>query len=158
MLACSLVLNPLTNLLQVSRSQPQQSKQGHCKHWSGTTVGGTPYESFDSFATKLEIIKEPLNAIQASMSNPTSPAASQNSLSHEVLLPEVLLPTKYTKAPPRPPPPSDDQRPDLSMFTKKTVIREPPMVTRLGSVRANQRGKAWERIGETRSLQARGLA
>ncbi|KAH7394457.1 hypothetical protein BKA66DRAFT_601057 [Pyrenochaeta sp. MPI-SDFR-AT-0127] len=157
-LACGLILKPFTTLLQAARSQLKRPKSGHCKHWSGTTVGGTPYESFDSFTTNLEIIKEPLPTIQASMSNPTSPAVSRDSLSHDILLPEILLPSKYTKAPPRPPPPAEDQRPDLSIFTKKTVLRETPMVTRLGSVRDNQRGKAWERVGEERSLWARGLA
>lgn len=88
------------------------------------------------------------------MSTPTSPAASRNSLNEDILLPEILLPTRYTKAPPRPPPPRDEERPDLSMFTKTTVLRQAPAVTRLGSVR----GKAWERIGKERSLRERGLA
>lgn len=47
--------------------------------------------------------------------------------------------TKYAKAPPRPPPPSEEQRPDLSMFTKNGTLREPPMVTRLGSGRRNRK-------------------
>tara|TARA_R110002003_G_scaffold112_22_gene9758 strand:- start:1294 stop:1488 length:195 start_codon:yes stop_codon:yes gene_type:complete len=64
------------------------------------------------------------------------------------------MPTRYAKAPPRPPPPKDEERPDLSMFTKTTMLREPPAVTRLGSVRE----KAWERVGRDRSLKARGLA
>lgn len=159
MLACSLMLKPFTALLHATRSQtPNHKAGGYCKHWSGTTVGGTPYESYTSFASHVQIIKEPLPSIQASMSTPTSPAASRHSLTDDILLPEILLPSKYTKAPPRPPPPSDAQRPDLSMFTKKTMIKEPPMVTRLGSARSTERGKAWEKVGKDRSLKARGLA
>jgi hypothetical protein len=40
------------------------------------------------------------------------------------------------------------------MFTKTTMLREPPAVTRLGSMRE----KTWERVGRDRSLKARGLA
>ncbi|KAF1851504.1 uncharacterized protein K460DRAFT_401525 [Cucurbitaria berberidis CBS 394.84] len=163
LLACSLILRPLTDLFRVTRSQQaQKPKPGHCKHWSGTTVGGTPYETFDSTTATAnpQIIKEPLPSIQASMSTPTSPVASRNSLTTtDVLLPDILLPVKYAKAPPRPPPPSDAQRPDLTMFTKKTIIRQPPVVTRLGSVvRGDEGSRAWEKVGKERSLRERGLA
>ncbi|CAO2657993.1 Nn.00g072530.m01.CDS01 [Neocucurbitaria sp. VM-36] len=158
MLACSIMLKPIQNLLQAPRIQSLKPKSGHCKHWSDTTVGGTPYETYDTFATKSQIVKEPLTSIQASMSTPTSPTTSRNSLSNDILLPDILLPSKYTKAPPRPPPPPEAQRPDLTMFTKKTIIREPPMVTRLGSIRDKESGRAWEKVGKDRSLRVRGLA
>jgi hypothetical protein len=85
------------------------------------------------------------------MSTPTSPAASRHSLDDDILLPEIPVAGRFTKAPLRPPPPSDEERPDLSMFRQKTVIRAPPMVTRLGSVGDGGfvRGK---------SLRDRGLA
>ena len=147
-LSCTLALKPLTTLLHIPKPRT------HSKHWSGTTIGGAPYESYESFGSKPQIIREPLHSIQRSMSGPTSPAASRNSLNEEILLPEILLPSRFTKAPPRPPPPTDEERPDLSMFTKTTVLREPPVVTRLGSVRI----KAWEKVGKERSLGERGLA
>ncbi|KAJ4366195.1 hypothetical protein N0V83_007830 [Neocucurbitaria cava] len=168
MLSCSLMLAPMKTLLQAPPSHTQKQKPRHSKHWSGTTIGGTPYETYDTFATtttKPHIVKEPLTSIQASMSTPTSPATSRKSLldnNNDILLPDILLPTTkyYAKAPPRPPPPPEEQRPDLTMFTKKTtIIREPPMVTRLGgSVRDKESARAWEKVGKDRSLRARGLA
>ncbi|KAF2820262.1 hypothetical protein CC86DRAFT_118934 [Ophiobolus disseminans] len=151
-LACTLALRPLTNLLDPGISQHSLKHRRHSKHWSGTTIGGTPYESYDSFAlnSKSHIIREPLHTIQRSMSAPTSPATSRNSLNEDILLPEVVLPSRYTKAPPRPPPPRDEERPDLSMFTQTTIIREPPMVTRVGSVRS--------KVARGKSLKERGLA
>lgn len=155
-LSCMPAFKPLTDLVRADRLT-LTPKSRHSKHWSGTTIGGTPYESYTSFGkSSTQIIKEPLHSIQRSMSTPTSPAASRNSLhaTEDILLPEILMPTRYAKAPPRPPPPKDEERPDLSMFTKTTMLREPPAVTRLGSVRE----KAWERVGRDRSLKARGLA
>jgi hypothetical protein len=162
------MLSPITAVRhapQPHHTTPKRHSR-HSKHWSGTTIGGTPYESYDSFAThyksRSQITKEPLPSIQASMSSPTSPSASRKSLAHhtdDVLLPDILLPARYAKAPPRPPPPTEDQRPDLSMFTKKTVLREPPMVTRLGSIRDMERsqGPRWETVGKERNLRGKGL-
>ncbi|KAH7086400.1 hypothetical protein FB567DRAFT_69870 [Paraphoma chrysanthemicola] len=155
-ISCMSALKPLNNLLRAGRVS-HTSKKRHSKHWSGTTIGGAPYESYTSFGTSsTHIIKEPLQSIQRSMSTPTSPAASRSSLhpTEDVLLPEVLMPKRYAKAPPRPPPPRDEERPDLSMFTRKTMFREPPSVTRLGSVRE----KVWERASRDTSLTARGVA
>ncbi|KAF1831314.1 hypothetical protein BDW02DRAFT_475522, partial [Decorospora gaudefroyi] len=114
LLACSLALPPLAKFPQGPHPQPPQLEPRHSKHWSGTTIGGTPYESYGSPAATSPIIKEPLTSIQASMSTPNSPSTSRrNSLPQhdDVLLPEI---PRYTKAPPRPPPPSEAQRPDLS--------------------------------------------
>lgn len=154
------MLKPFTNLLQATKSPFLPISRRSSKHWSGTTIGCTPYESSESFGPVPHIPKEPLHRIQRSMSTPTSPAASRTSVASDsdILLPELLPPLRFTKAPPRPPPPSDAQRPDLSLFIKTTTIREPPMVTRLGSVRDKVNGSAWERIGNNRSLQARGLS
>jgi hypothetical protein len=157
MLTCSSVLKPVITLLDSKRSQISSNSRRISRHWSGTTIG-TPYESYESFGSSPQIKKEPLHRIQGSMSTPTSPAASLTSLDQDILLPEVLLPTRFIKAPPRPPPPSDSERPDLSMFTKTTVIQEPPMVTRLGSVRDKSGFNTWERISEARSLKSRGLS
>ena len=149
-LSCALALKPLTTLLDPTQSH-HPPKRRHSKHWSGTTIGGTPYEYYDSFAldSKAQIIREPLHTIQRSMSTPTSPAASRHSLDEEILLPEIVLPSR---SPRRPPPPRDEERPDLSMFTKTSVVREPPMVTRLGSVRREKE------VGRGKSLRERGLA
>ncbi|KAH7080084.1 hypothetical protein BKA63DRAFT_234704 [Paraphoma chrysanthemicola] len=158
-ISCMSALKPLNNLLRAGRISPT-SKSRHSKHWSGTTIGGTPYESYTSFGTSsTQIIREPLHSIQRSMSTPTLATASRSSLTptEDILLPEILMPTRYAKAPPRPPPPRDEERPDLSMFTRTTMLRKPPAVTRLGSVRE----KAWERherVGRDASLTARGLA
>jgi hypothetical protein len=131
-------------------SQTNFKPRRHSKHWSGSTIGskaigGIPYESYESFGSKSRIIiQEPLHSIQRAMSTPTSPAAS------DILLPEIMLPrTKSTKAPPRPPPPSDEERPDLSMFTKTTICPKKPTVTMLGS--------GWEKAAKTKSLKERGL-
>ncbi|KAL6706409.1 hypothetical protein ACN47E_005515 [Coniothyrium glycines] len=164
-LSFTTMFSPLLNLLNplLHPYPTHASKPRHSKHWSGTTIGGAPYESNDAFAAAFRpgtpIMKEPLPSIQASMSTPTSPAASRKSLvrrsSHDILLPDVLLPGKYMKAPPRPPPPTDAERPDLSIFTKRTVLREPPMVTRLGSVRDLERssGPKWGNVGKQGAVQ-----
>jgi hypothetical protein len=74
------------------------------------------------------------------MSTPTSPAASRKSLiasskasvNQDIILPDITMPLNYQKAPPRPPtrppPPCERDRPDLSMFTKTTVLRDCPAV------------------------------
>jgi hypothetical protein len=146
LLACSLTLKPFTQLFQTPHSEsPNPRKSRHSKHWSGTTIGGTPYESYAS----SPIIKEPLPSIQASMSSPSSPSASRNSLGEDILLPDIPLPEIPKKVPRRPPPPSEEQRPDLSMFRRTTEIRRPPVVTRLGSLRRNKedgREMAWEQV------------
>jgi hypothetical protein len=144
--SCTLTLQPLINLLHTARSTPPSSPRRHTKHWSGSTIGGTPYESYESFGSKTHIIQEPLQTIQSSMSTPTSPAASHD----DIILPEILLPQRYTKAPPRPPPPSDADRPDLSMFKRTTCLREPPAVTKLGP-------RTWETVGMRKGLKERGL-
>ncbi|OAK97561.1 hypothetical protein IQ06DRAFT_34522 [Phaeosphaeriaceae sp. SRC1lsM3a] len=143
-LSCSLVLQPLINTLHAARTTIQNPRR-HSKHWSGTTIGGTPYESYESFGSKSHIIQEPLHTIQRSMSTPTSPAASNE----DIILPDILLPQRYVKPPPRPPPPSDAERPDLSMFKQTKCLREPPAVTKLGP-------KTWETVA-MRSLGERGL-
>lgn len=53
------------------------------------------------------------------------------------------------KAPPRPPPPSDAERPDLTMFKQTTCLRSPPAVTKLGP-------RTWETVA-MRTLGERGL-
>ncbi|KAF2853600.1 hypothetical protein T440DRAFT_552814 [Plenodomus tracheiphilus IPT5] len=141
-LSCTLILPPLRTLLHPTSHSPSPfspKNSRHTKHWSGTTITttiGTPYTSHTSLypPPQTEIIKEPLPSIQASMSNPNSCATSRHSLDDGILLPEVLLPTRLARVPPRPPRPSEAQRPDLSMFTKRTVVRT-PLVTRVGSVR-----------------------
>jgi hypothetical protein len=171
-LSCALILRPLTNLLHATPSRLKHHR--HSKHWSGSTIGGKPYESYDSyhpsdpFASTTRIIThEPLHAIQGSMSTPISPAASRKSLNNasrkswneDIMLPDVPLPAKYpVRAPPRPPPPSrppppcERDRPDLSMFTKKTVLREcPPAVTRVGV------GTGISGVRREKSLAERGL-
>ncbi|KAF2127975.1 hypothetical protein P153DRAFT_293905, partial [Dothidotthia symphoricarpi CBS 119687] len=127
MLSCTLALKPLAAVLQPSTPRTSIST----KHWSGSTVGGAPY-TLSTIA--LEVIKEPLPLIQASMSTPSLPPLSPDRPARDV---SPL--TRYAKAPPRPPPPSEDQRPDLSMFTQKGTVREPPMVTRLGGARHSNR-------------------
>jgi hypothetical protein len=146
-LSCTLTLKPLTTLLYAARSQSSLARRPS-KHWSGSTIGigGTPYESYSSFSSKSHIIQEPLHTIQRSMSTPNSPVASNE----DIILPEILLPARYAKAPPRPPPPSDAERPDLSMFTQTTCLRPVPVVTNLN-------GKMWG-IGRNKSLVERGLA
>ncbi|KAH9863788.1 hypothetical protein J1614_009720 [Plenodomus biglobosus] len=142
LLSNTLILSPLRCLLNKPNPHltlPSKHSR-HTKHWSGTTITttvGTPYTSYTSIhpPPQTEITKEPLPSIQASMSNPNSPAPSRHSLDDGILLPEVLLPTRFAKAPPRPPRPSEAQRPDLRMFTKRTVLRA-PLVTRVGSVRS----------------------
>jgi hypothetical protein len=144
---CSLCLKPYSRF-QVSRSQAPKQKSRHSKHWSDSiTIGGTPYESYNSFPPP--IIREPLLSIQASMSQPNSPAASSHSLNDDILLPDIPVPTRSAKRPPRPPPPSEEQRPDLSMFTRNITIRQPPVVTRLGTLQEKE---------STNGLRARGLA
>jgi hypothetical protein len=64
------------------------------------------------------------------MSTPTSPSTSRQSLSHDVLLPDVPM-SEVRRVPKRPPPPSEEQRPDLSMFRGTTEITRAPVVTRL---------------------------
>lgn len=147
MLSCTLMLSPLA-ILPHSILQPYATskyKSRFSKHWPDNTVGCAPYESYDSFVshchTRSEAIKEPLSSIQASMSSPLSSRASGKSLApslpQDILLPEVNLPARYIRTPKRPPPPSDEQRPDLSIFTRMIVLQEPPMVTRLGSMRTS---------------------
>lgn len=132
MIACTHMLNPVVTLLQAARSPFPKPKSRKSRHWSGTTIGSS-YNPYDEFEKNEEIIKEPLPSIQASMSTPSSPTSSrQHSLSNEILLPEPLMFTRFKKAPPRPPPPSEDQRPDLSMFHPRMISRDPPMVTKLG--------------------------
>jgi hypothetical protein len=145
-LSCTLILQPLVNILNAARCKSSPKPSRHSKHWSGTTIGGKPYESYESFGSKSHLVQEPLHTIQRSMSTPTSPAASNE----DIILPEILLPQRYAKAPPRPPPPSDAERPDLSMFKKTTCLREPPAVTKLGT-------RTWETVGMTKSLAERGL-
>jgi hypothetical protein len=147
LVVCSLCLKPYSRF-QVSRSQAPKQKPRHSKHWSGSiTIGGTPYESYNSFPPP--IIREPLLSIQASMSQPNSPAASSHSLNDDILLPDIPVPTRSAKRPPRPPPPSEEQRPDLSMFTRNITIRQPPVVTRLATLQEKE---------STNGLRARGLA
>lgn len=153
MLACSLALRPFSKLLRTAMSELLPKVRRHSKHWSGTTVGGTPYESHDSFTKSPHIAKEPLHRIQRSMSTPSPPATTRNSL--EILLPDVVLPVRSAKPPPRPPPPSDAERPDLSIFTKKTVVQQPPTVTRLGSVRYQGPEKTGNKPEYERSLKSR---
>lgn len=157
MIACTFMCNPLTNVLEAACSPIPRLRVRHSKQWSGTTIG-RPYESYDKFGSSLHIIKEPLSSIQASMSPPTSPSSSRYSLSTDILLPDMPYSPKYTKAPPRPPPPREEERPDLSIFRKETCIRKPPTVTRLGSVKKKPTSRPWERLGHDRSLTARGLA
>ncbi|KAL1794888.1 hypothetical protein ACET3X_006704 [Alternaria dauci] len=147
LVVCSLCLKPYTRF-EASRSQATKHKSRHSKKWSGsTTIGGTPYESYNSFPQP--ITKEPLLSIQASMSQPNSPAVSRHSSNHDILLPDLPVPTRSAKRPPRPPPPSEEQRPDLSMFTRNVTIRQQPVVTRLGALQEKESNS---------SLRARGLA
>jgi hypothetical protein len=90
------------------------------------------------------------------MSTPTSPSASRHSLNHDTLLPDIPMPRKTREMPKRPPPPSEEQRPDLSMFRRTTEIRRAPVVTRLGSTRRNEQNAQDERARE-RDLSTRGL-
>lgn len=132
LIVCSLCLKPYARF-EASRSQAPKHKFRHSKHWSGSiTIGGTPYESYNSFPPP--IIREPLLSIQASMSQPNSPAVSRHSLNDDILLPDIPVPTRSAKRPLRPPPPSEEQRPDLSMFTRNITIQQPPVVTRLGAL------------------------
>ncbi|KAL5119772.1 hypothetical protein ACEQ8H_002378 [Pleosporales sp. CAS-2024a] len=139
-LACALAFTPMTNMMFATASTPKSHR--HSKDWSGSSIGGKPYESYasyqsnDPFGSQARIIaQEPLHTIQGSISSPTaSPAASQNSFnntmaarSKDIILPHVITPARYPlKAPTRPPPPCERDRPDLSMFTQTTVLREGP--------------------------------
>ncbi|KAF1943503.1 hypothetical protein EJ02DRAFT_129282 [Clathrospora elynae] len=172
MLACTLVLKPMVSLLHVKQSQQaSRSMVKHAKHWSGSTIRGTPYEPYDAFVNP-HITKESLPSIQATMS--TTPTSFRYSLDEDILLPDMPAHTKYTHpdiplpiqykkvspiqykkaSPPRPPRPTSAQRPDLSIFTKTTYLKAQPM-TRLGSVKNHDTLRAWENVG---SLRARGLA
>jgi hypothetical protein len=160
-ISCALALKPVSNLLH-THSKPKHHR--HSKHWSGSTIGGIggkPYEasiSYESYkpsdpfgSTTRIIAQEPLHTIQGSMSTPTSPAASRKSLiasskasvNQDILLPEITMPLRYQKVPPRPPtrppPPCERDRPDLSMFTKTTVLRDCPAVTTVAPVVSRSR-------------------
>lgn len=138
LIICSLCLKPYSRF-QASPSQSPNRKPAHSKQWSGSiTVGGTPYESYNSFP--LPITREPLLSIQASMSTPNSPAGSRHSLNEEILLPDTPVPPRSAKRPPRPPPPSEEQRPDLSMFTRSPTTQQSLVVTKLAPCRERERG------------------
>jgi hypothetical protein len=147
MLTCTLILKPLISFLPANHPEVAPRLHRHSKHCSESTVGGTPYESYDPCTPTPPVIRVPLHTIQRSMSTPTSPVASHHPLSQVVPLPEIRPISKTAKVPPRPPPPSDEQRPDLSMFTQMTVIRNFPIVTRLGSVR----GKPHVEVGRNQA-------
>lgn len=137
LIVCSLCLKPYSHL-RASQSQAHMPKSRRSNHWSGATIGGiggTPYESYDSFAAISHIVREPLTSIQASMSTPNSRSSSRYSLHNDILLPDSPIPKRNANPPPRPPPPSEEQRPDLSMFTRTTTARQPPVVTNLGNLR-----------------------
>lgn len=112
LIACSLCLEPYSRL-RVLCSHALESRS---RHWSDTTVGGTPYESYDPFAGNSPIIQEPLPCIQASMSTPKVPSEPADSAKTDVLLPDKPTPRRPSRAPPRPPPPRESQRPDMSLF------------------------------------------
>jgi len=136
LLACTLWLRPCSRLqvLQAPKPSDPQPESGDLKYWADTTIG-TPYESYNSLAADFPIIREPLPSIQASMSMPNSPTVSSRSLGKSILLPDKPMPLRYGKPPPRPPRPTEEQRPDLSMFLRTTVtIQQPPMVTLLGNL------------------------
>jgi hypothetical protein len=50
------------------------------------------------------------------------------------------MPLRYKKAPPRPPPPTDEERPDLSMFHNKMIVQQ-PSVTHLGNGKEGDRNQ-----------------
>lgn len=136
LIVCSLCLKPYSHL-RTSQLQAHKPQSRRSNHWSGATIGGiggTPYESYDSFAAISHIVREPLTSIQASMSTPNSRSSSRYSL-NDILLPDSPIPKRNANPPPRPPPPSEEQRPDLSMFTRTTTVRQPPVVTKLGHLR-----------------------
>ena len=119
LIVCSLCLEPYSRL-RVLRSHALENRS---RHWSDTTVGGAPYESYNSFAGNLPIIQEPLPCIQASMSTPKIPSEPITSPKTDILLPDKPSPRRPHKPPPRPPPPRDSQRPDMSLFIRKTIDR-----------------------------------
>ncbi|XPS79771.1 hypothetical protein M3J09_011743 [Ascochyta lentis] len=113
---------PCFAVLVKSRSIKAPTKPN--KHWSGTSLDHNT--SIDSSSSKPAIlVREPLAAIQASMvaqiGSPYGSVASLASPGHGW----------FTKAPSRPPRPSENERPDLSMFTRKPTVKKPPLVTLL---------------------------
>ncbi|KAF1914390.1 hypothetical protein BDU57DRAFT_578545 [Ampelomyces quisqualis] len=145
-LSCTLTIQPLVNILHAARCTPSPKPRHHSEHWSGTTIGGKRYESYESLGSKSHLVQEPLHAIQRAMFTPTSNAASHE----DIILPEISLPQKRSaKAPPRPPPPSDAERPDLSMFHKITCLREPPVVTKVDT-------RTWETVGMKKNVAESG--
>ena len=138
LIVCSLCLKPYSRF-QASQSPTPKPKSRHSKNWSGSiTIGGTPYESYKSFPQP--IMREPLLAIQASMSTPNSPAGSRHSLNEDILLPDTPIPVRSARRPPRPPPPSEEQRPDLSMFTRSPTTQQAPVVTKLTVCQEREKG------------------
>lgn len=121
-IVCTLYLKPFTNLQQ-SRSDALTPRSGLSRHWSSTTIGGTPYESEDPFTGNMNVSKEPLPSIQASMYMPKTSIATATLPKPDILLPDKPMPKRFVKPPPRPPPPRESLRPDMSLFVRTNGIR-----------------------------------
>ncbi|KAF1355948.1 hypothetical protein EJ07DRAFT_130065, partial [Lizonia empirigonia] len=120
-LSCTLALPCLATVV---RTCPRQASITLSKHWSGTSFNSNTSHNSSS-PQPTTIIRAPLLAIQASMATPVdSPSISTLSLPSP-------LGKKFLKAPARPPPPSEHDRPDMSMFIRTPTVKKPPLVTLL---------------------------
>ena len=120
-LSCTPALPCLTFLVDLPLNKASVTLR---KHWSGTTLSINGSINY-SLPGPVTLIKEPLPAIQASMIVP--PGSPHGST---VFIPSPAA-MRYSKAPMRPPPPSEHERPDMGMFTRRPAVKEPPIVTLL---------------------------
>lgn len=136
-LACAPTLPCLASFVKVSSRNTQVTLN---KHWAGSSFGSDIATDYFASAPSTPI-EEPLSAIQASMATPTSSChgsrhGSTASLSN---------PPGVKSAPPRPPSPSADQRPDMRMFTCRPTVMRPPPVTLLRDGRDNNFHASFEK-------------
>ncbi|KAF2623038.1 hypothetical protein BU25DRAFT_425289 [Macroventuria anomochaeta] len=120
-LSCSPALPCLTTLVDCPSTITPVTVN---EHWSASSSCSNLANDYFASAP-ITLVKEPLPAIQASMTTPTS---SQHGSVVSLTSP---LGGTFAKPPPRPAPPSEHQRPDMSMFTRRPTVMRPPLVTLL---------------------------
>ncbi|KAJ8108486.1 hypothetical protein OPT61_g8141 [Boeremia exigua] len=122
MLSCTMALPCIANLAEHT---PTATAITLNKHWSGSSFGSNIADEY--FASAQAPTMEPLQTIQASMKAPES-----SHLGSMLPPPSPAVGTNAKGAPLRPPPPSEHQRLDMSMFIHKPTRIRPPPVTLLG--------------------------
>ncbi|KAJ4985413.1 CFEM domain-containing protein [Stagonosporopsis vannaccii] len=130
MLSCTLALPYLADLAERPSTETLLKLT---KHWSGSSYGSDIANDYFASAP-APIIRAPLPAIQACMVTPVH--------SRQGSAVSVLSSSGKAKAPLRPPPPSEHQRPDMKTFVRRpTVLRPPPVTMLYGGLEEQQPGK-----------------